>query len=107
MDTKLQGKFYADTIDGMIYLELLSGGNCVAYFQGGEEDGGYWRIQSDGSIHILATPKKETSKSSVKYWISGDGKVYNKDSFSIPAERHYFYLYSSEDKETTLYFSRR
>lgn len=102
-EVSLQGKFYADTMDGIIYLELLSNSNCICYFQGGKEDGGYWHILDNGSISVGVSP--ETSK--VEYWIHGEGTITDANSFSVPAIRYRYYSYWTDKEDKTLYFKRR
>lgn len=108
METKLQGKFFADTIDGIIYIELLSDNNCIAYFSGGKEDAGYWLVLDGNEISVIASPElQESSYASVRYRISGHGTIKDANSFSVPATRYRYYRYSSDKEEKTLYFKRR
>ena len=106
LETRMQGKFYTDTVDGMLYLELLAGDGCVAYFSGGEEDGGYWHVLEDNVISVTVSPEIKKSSSIVQYWISGRGKIINADSFSVSATRSR-YSWTTDKEEKTLYFKRR
>lgn len=54
-----KGLYFADTPDGMLYLELQSGHDCIMFFQGeNKEEGSYWI--SNGEINLIshATVKK-------------------------------------------------
>ena len=108
MESRLQGKFYCDTVDGMLYVELLNGGNCIAYFNGGEEDAGYWHVLDGNEISIIANVKlRKSSHISVSYWFDGHGTIKDADSFSVPVKRYRYSGFSSEEEMKTLYFNRR
>lgn len=50
--TNIQGKWHSSTSDGELYLELLSGGNGVAYFEGCSSSDIYWSLD-DGELTII------------------------------------------------------
>ncbi len=106
METRMQGKFYTDTVDGMLYLELLASDGCVAYFSGAEEDGGYWHILDDDVISVTVSPEIKKSSSIIQYWISGNGKIIDANTFSVPATRSR-YSWTTDKEEKILYFKRR
>lgn len=106
LESSMVGSYYCDTVDGMIYLDLLEGGNCIASFQGCEEDGGYWHISDDNSIFVVVAPKKQKSSGwYVTYWIgmsSDNGEIYDNGNFSISASR----AYRGNKEEKSLLFIR-
>lgn len=86
-----RGLYYADTKDGMICLELMSGTDCVMFFQGSnEKDDGYYSI-SKGEITLLANAKTKVGGGSVSWWFGGSlgTGIINGDSFKIQAQRMY------------------
>lgn len=89
--TLSRGLYFADTKDGMIYLELMSGTDCVMFFQGSnEKDDGYYSI-SKGEITLIANAKTKADNKSVSWWFGGSlgtGIIYG-DSFKIQAQRMY------------------
>ncbi len=89
--TLSKGLYYADTMDGMIYLELMSGTDCVMFFQGSnDKDDGYYSI-SKGEITLMANAKTKVGGRSVSWWFGGSlgTGIINGDSFKIQAQRMY------------------
>ena len=75
----------------MIYLELLSGTDCVMFFQGSsEKDDGYYSI-SKGEITLMANAKTKVGGRSVSWWFRGSlgTGIISGDSFKIQAQRMY------------------
>ena len=86
-----KGLYYAETKDGMIYLELLSGTDCVMFFQGSsEKNDGYYSI-SKGEITLMANAKTKVGGRSVSWWFGGSlgTGIISGDSFKIQAQRMY------------------
>lgn len=86
-----KGLYYADTKDGMIYLELMSGTDCVMFFQGStEKDDGKYSI-SRGEITLRANANTKVGGRSVSWWFGGNlgTGIINGDSFKIQALRMY------------------
>ena len=89
--TLSKGLYFADTKDGIIYLELMSGTDCVMFFQGSnEKDDGYYSI-SKGEITLMANAKTKVGGRSVSWWFGGSlgTGIINGDSFKIQAQRMY------------------
>ena len=89
-DTLSKGLYYADTPDGLLYLELMSGHNCVMFFQGGQKSQCSYFI-SHGEIDLIGDAKIQIGSRTVSWWFGGSmGKgVINGNSFRIQGQRLY------------------
>ena len=87
-ETLVQGVYSAQTTDGVLYVELIDGQNCVAYFQGEKKENGTYYIsngQIDLNVHVSTTVRGE----SVSWWFGGElgrGDIVG-DSFTIQSQR--------------------
>ena len=89
--TLSKGLYFADTQDGIIYLELMSGTDCVMFFQGSDDKyEGYYSISKE-EITLIANAKTKVNGKSVSWWFGGSlgTGIINGESFKIQAERMY------------------
>lgn len=89
--TLSKGLYFADTQDGIIYLELMSGTDCVMFFQGSHDKyEGYYSISKE-EITLIANAKTKVNGKSVSWWFGGSlgTGIINGESFKIQAERMY------------------
>lgn len=49
-----RGLYYADTEDGVAYLELKSRHDCSMWFNPDNQNDGYWAVQDGGLILIIS-----------------------------------------------------
>lgn len=85
---KLQkGLYYANTVDGMLYVELQKGGDCVLFFQGGEENDGRYDM-SKGKITVLGHTSIKIDNVEYSWWFYDKGTI-NGDSFKVQVQRTY------------------
>lgn len=98
--TLSKGLYFADTQDGIIYLELNRGTDCVMFFQDSDyKDNGYYRILKN-EITLIASAKTKVNGKSVSWWFGGSlgTGIINSDRFIIKAQRmssaklEYYYL---------------
>ena len=86
-----KGLYFADTKDGIIFLELMGGTDCVMYFQGGnEKEDGYYDI-SEGEIELYAHAETNLSGGTASWWFGGNlgAGIIKGDKFTIKAQRLY------------------
>lgn len=89
-DTLTRGLYFADTMDGMLYLELQTNEKAVMFFQGGEKEECKYKI-SKGQIDILGYASTKINGYTHSWWFGGAlGKGTIKDgSFTIKSQRTY------------------
>lgn len=92
-DTLTRGLYFADTMNGMLYLELQTNDKAVMFFQGGEKEECKYKI-SKGQIDLLGSARITINGRTRSWWFGGAlGKGTIKDgSFTIKSQR----LYSPE-----------
>lgn len=83
-----KGLYFADTEDGIIYLELMKGKDCIMFFQGEKEESCTYYI-SDGQIDLMGHATININGYTNSWWFGGSlGKgIINGDSFKIQAQR--------------------
>ena len=91
--TVSKGVYSCTTLRGTIYIEILTGDNCVLYFDGCKENSGYFHIDGE-TIHIsgYATDWGESRRNYdwVTYRFGNqDGRITDSDQFSIEADVTY------------------
>lgn len=90
------GKYSAITNDGTLCIELLSGGDCVLYFDGGTERQGDYKLSGDEIvIHGHADIKTSTKWRWYYFTVDNPGRIESSTKFTVPVE------ISSGDKTTT------
>ncbi len=86
--TLSKGLYFTDTSDGIIYIELLRGDDCLVFFQGQEKDNGYYKI-AKGEINLMGQAKTTSNGRSISWWFGGSlgpGKI-NGNTFYIKGMR--------------------
>ena len=76
----VEGVWYSSTSDGMLFLELRSGGNGVVYFEGCSSASAFWSVDGKAIKIIGGT----FSKSLVMYDL-GEGTIVGSDIMRIEA----------------------
>ena len=105
--TLSKGVYFCSTNYGTIYLELLSGGNCLIRFDGCKEDSGTYRKDGDQlTLIATATDWKESGKNRdwVTYRFSDHvGLITESNQFSIEAD----VVYGRQNKTATCRFIKK
>ena len=96
------GTYTASTTHGVFNAELLSGGELICHFSGGEEKGGSWYVR-DGGISLTGYFKTPDRKHELHFDYDIVGTIKNSSEFSVPA----FWDYGEKEKKTYVSFSRR
>ncbi len=87
-DNLSKGLYFTDTNDGIIYVELLGGNDCLIFFQGQQKDNGYYNI-TKGEINLMGQAKTTINGRSISWWFGGSlgpGKITG-NTFYIQGQR--------------------
>ena len=92
------GLYFADTKDGLLYIELKSGNDCVLFFQGCDKMEGSYKI-SGNEIDLIGHASVKVQNITSSWWFGGSlGKgIISDGSFRIQSQRtfrdpEYYYL---------------
>jgi hypothetical protein len=96
------GIYSADTTYGILNAELLSGGSAIFYFTGGQEDGGYWHVLSNGSIVLIGSVKTKDGRHTCRMSSDFEGTIKSSTHFYVDCLWDY-----SNTKEGFLSFNKR
>ena len=85
-----QGTYSCSVAGETLYIELLSGEDCVLYFKGQKESTGYYHINGE-EITIIGHAWLEKRYSIDIYSFGPDnrGTIYSSDKFGITADVNY------------------
>lgn len=82
----MQGKYSCTLVGETLYVELLTGGGCKMYFNGGRESQGSFLVDGDEITVICYAYQGEVSSSRYRvYRFSDSGAIHGRDSFSVTA----------------------
>lgn len=106
--TVSKGKYSYSSKYGTIYIELLSGSDCVVYFDGcSERQGSYYVDGETISLSGYARDWGESGKN--RYWVTytfhgtEGGTITDRDKFVLKAD----VVYGNTDKEEICTFIKR
>ena len=89
-DKITNGLYYSDTKDGMLYLQLEGGNDCTMFFEGCDENDGYYDIKGN-EITLISNASIKINGRTSSWWFGGTlgNGIINGNSFKIQAQRVY------------------